>query len=83
MNWKELDVATRAGFIAGVVALVLLIVPPIALASALIAMGFSVVGWKRSHDSGDANPVAKWVVIASAALIVLVVAGSAIYATNT
>ncbi len=81
MNWQELDFPTRAGFIAAVVAVVSLIVPPIFLVSTVVAVGFSGVGWQRSRQRGQANPVAKYVVLASAALIVLIVAGNLIYRT--
>ncbi len=80
MNWQELDFPTRAGFIAGVMALIGLIVPPLAMASAVIAIGFSGVGWQRSRQRDDANPVARSVLLASALLIVLVVVGNAVYA---
>ena len=80
MNWQELDFPTRAGFIAGVMALIGLIVPPLAMASAVIAVGFSSVGWQRSQQRDEANRVARSILLASALLIVLVVVGNAIYA---
>ena len=81
MNWQELDFPTRAGFIAAVVAVVSLIIPPIFLVSAIVAIGFSAVGWQRSRQRGQANPVAMYVVFASVALIALVVVGNVIYAS--
>lgn len=83
MNWQQLDFPTRAGFIAGVMALIGLIVPPLSMAGAVVAIAFSGIGWQRSRKRGEANPVAKSVLLASAALIVLVVVGSAIYAAGS
>ena len=57
-----------------------LIVPPLAMASAVVAMGFSGVGWRRSRQRDQANPVTRSVLLASARLIVLVVVGNAVYA---
>lgn len=82
VNWPLLDFPTRAGFIAGVMALIGLIVPPLAIASAVVAIGFSGIGWQRSRKRGQVNLVAKSVLLASAALIVLVVVGNAIYAAG-
>ena len=83
MNWQELDFPTRAGFIAGVMAVIGLIVPPLSIASAVVAIGFSGVGWQRSRTQGQANPVAKYVLLVSTALIVLVVVGNAIYSSSS
>ena len=83
MNWQQLDFPTRAGFIAAVMALIGLIVPPLSITAAVVAIGFSGVGWQRSRKRGEANPVAKLVLLASAALIVLVVVGSAISAAGS
>ena len=79
MNWQALDFPTRAGFIAGVIAVLALIVPPLSIASAIVAVGFSGIGWQRSHQLEQPNPVAKVVVLVCVALIVLVVVGNVIY----
>jgi hypothetical protein len=79
MDWQQLDFPTRAGFIAAIMAVIGLIVPPIAITSAIVAVVFSGVGWRRSRRRGQANPVAKGCFLATTAIIVLVVVGSAIY----
>jgi hypothetical protein len=60
-------------------AVVGMIVPPLGITSALVAMAFSGVGWRRSHQRGEANPVARFCLLGSLALVVLVVGGSALY----
>ncbi|MEP1123644.1 MAG: hypothetical protein ABJH68_07120 [Ilumatobacter sp.] len=59
-----------------------LILPPPAIASAVVVIGFSGVGWRRARQRDEANPVAGSVLLASALLIVLVVVGSSIYAAT-
>jgi hypothetical protein len=83
MNWRQLDLATRAGFIAGVMALIGSTVPPFSMASAVVSIGFSGVGWRRSRKRDEANPVAKSVLLASTALVVLVGIGNAISAAGS
>lgn len=80
MQWQQLDQPTRTGFVAAVVGVVAVIIPPFSLASAVVAVIFSAVGWRRSHQRGEANPVARYSLLGSVALIVVVVVGSAIYA---
>lgn len=79
MDWQQLDVPTRVGFVATVMAVIGLIVPPIGVASAIVAIVFSGVGWRRARERGQTNPIALRCLIGSAALIVLVVVGNAIY----
>lgn len=50
--------------------------------SAVTAIGFSGYAWRRSHGRGEANRVARLCTIGCGALIVLLVAGSAVYAAN-
>lgn len=83
MNWQELDFPSRAGFVAGVAAVIMLIVPPLFMLCAVVAIGFSGIGWRRSRQRGSANPVARFVLLANTVLIVLVVIGSAIYAAGS
>ena len=64
---------------AGVVAVVGVLVPPISLASALVAIVFSGIGWRRARRRGEANPVAKFCLAACVALVVVIIVGSAIY----
>lgn len=60
-------------------AVVSLVVPPISLASALVAIAFSGVGWQRARHRGEANPVAKFCLAGCVALVGLVIMGNAIY----
>ena len=80
MNWSQLDFATRAGVVASVMALLGVLVPPFGIASALVAIAFSAVGWGRAHRQGNPNPVARFCLLGCLALIVLVVGGNAVYA---
>lgn len=79
MDWQQLDVPTRAGVVASIMAVVGMMAPPLGITSALVAMAFSGVGWRRSHKLGHANPVARFCLLGSLALIVLVVGGNALY----
>jgi hypothetical protein len=80
VDWNRLDFATRAGVVASVMALLGMIIPPLGIASALVAIAFSAVGWRRAHSRGNANPVARFCLLGCLALIVLVIGGNAIYA---
>ncbi len=55
------------------------IVPPISLASAVVAIAFSGIGWQRARHRGEANPVAKFCFAGCLALVVVIIVGSAIY----
>ena len=79
MDWKRLDVPTRAGFVASVMAVLGVIVPPISLASALVAIAFSGIGWQRARRRGEANSVAKFCFAGCVVLVILVIVGNAIY----
>ena len=82
MDWAQLDIPTRAGFLAAVMAVMSLLIPPISVASALVAIAFSAVGWARSRSRGEVNRVARLVVLAGVVFIGLIVAGNAIYSAN-
>lgn len=55
-------------------------VPPLGMASALVAIVFSGVGWRRAHSRGSTNPVARFCFLGCLALVALVIVGNAIYA---
>ena len=55
------------------------LVPPVSVASACVAIAFSGVGWQRSRSRGEVNRVARLCTIGCTALVVLVVVGSAVY----
>jgi hypothetical protein len=80
MEWKQLDLLTRAGFVATVMAVLGVLVPPVSLASALVAIVCSGVAVVRARRSATENRVAVWCLRVSIALVVLVAVGSAIYA---
>jgi len=77
--WKQLDLPTRVGFVASVVAAVGILIPPLSLLSAVVAIVCSGIGWQRAHRRQESNPVAKFCFVGCVALVVLVVVGSAIY----
>jgi uncharacterized membrane protein YidH (DUF202 family) len=79
MDWKQLDFPTRAGLVATVMAILGVIVPPISVASALVAIAFSGTAVARARRRQQPNPVARLCLLASVALVVLIVVGSAIY----
>ena len=79
MNWAQLDFPTRAGFVATTMAVLAVLVPPVSVASACVAIAYSAVGWQRSHRRGEANRVARLCTIGCTALVGLVVVGSAVY----
>jgi hypothetical protein len=79
VNWAQLDFPTRAGFIATIMAILGVLVPPTGLASACVAIAFSGVGWQRSRRRGESNRVARRCAIGCTALVVFVVIGSAVY----
>jgi hypothetical protein len=79
VNWAQLDFPTRAGFVATIMAVLGVLVPPVSVASACVAIAFSGVGWQRSRRRGEANLVARTCTIGCAALVGLIVVGSAVY----
>lgn len=78
--WKQLDLLTRTAFVATVIAVLGVVVPPVSLAGAVVAIVCSGVAVVRSRRSGAANRMAQWCLAVSTGLVVLVVVGSAIYA---
>ena len=82
MNWQELDGPTRAACIAAAIAVVGLLVPPLSVASAVVAIVCSGVGWRRSRKCGRNNAVAKAVLLSCTGLILLIVIGSALLAAG-
>jgi uncharacterized membrane protein YidH (DUF202 family) len=79
MDWKQLDFPTRAGFVATVMAVLGVLIPPISVSSALVAIAFSATAVQRAHRRRQSNPVAKICLSVSAGLVALIVIGSAIY----
>lgn len=82
MDWAQLDVPTRAGFVAAVMAVLSLIIPPISLASAVVAVAFSAIGWQRSRRKGERNRMARLVVLGGLSFIALLVIGNVIYSAG-
>jgi membrane-anchored protein YejM (alkaline phosphatase superfamily) len=82
MDWSQFDIPTRVAVVAAVVALLGLVIPPISLASAVAAVGFSAWAWQRSRSRGESNRAARLVCLGGLAFIALVVAGNAIYSAN-
>ena len=80
MNWQDFDVPTRVAVIATGTAVVALIVPPLFVLSALVAIGFSIVSWRRANARGDSTLAPKVLLLFNMALIALVMAGTIIYA---
>ncbi|MGF1600300.1 MAG: hypothetical protein ACFCVK_25945 [Acidimicrobiales bacterium] len=81
-TWQRLDFPTRAGVVATVLAVLGVLIPPIGVTSGVVAIVFSAVAAYRARGSRRSNPVAKICLAVSAGLIVLVVAGNAIYAAR-
>ncbi|MGZ8748431.1 MAG: hypothetical protein ACXWZ2_15835 [Mycobacterium sp.] len=79
VNWTQLDFPTRAGFIATIMAILGVLVPPASVASACVAIAFSGFGWQRSRRRGESNRVARLCAIGCTALVVLIIVGSAVY----
>ena len=80
MNWQRLDVCTRVGFAATAIAVIALVVPPISVASAVVAIVASGVGWQHADDNTPQRSVARTCLLTSGALLVLLVVGNLIYA---
>ena len=80
MAWRQLDVPTRVGAVATVMALAGVVIPPIGVTSAVVAIGFSATAVLRARRRNESNRVALICLIVSIAVIVLVVIGNAIYA---
>ncbi len=80
VDWRSLDVPTRVGLVATVVAVVLLIVPPLSVASALVAIVFCAVGARRARSAAESNRTASRCLAISSVLVVVVVAGNVLYA---
>ncbi|MEP7201935.1 MAG: hypothetical protein ABI894_04955 [Ilumatobacteraceae bacterium] len=83
MDWRQLDFPTRAAFVATVMALLGVLVPPISVASALIAIAFSGSAVHRARRRRERNRVALICLAVSGGLVVLVIVGSAIYSAGT
>lgn len=63
-------------------AVVSLLVPPISVASALVGVVSSGIGWRRARRRNESNRVAKFCLLGCTAFVILVVVGSAIYAAS-
>jgi hypothetical protein len=79
VDFKQLDFPTRAGLVASVTAILGVLIPPISVASALVAIAFSGTAWWRAHQRGEANPVARLCLLGCVALVTLIIVGSALY----
>lgn len=82
MDWQLLDLPTRVGLVATVIAVLAVVVPPVSVASALVAVAFSGAAVRRARGGGRQNRVAGYCLTVSIGLLVLVVVGSAIYASG-
>jgi ABC-type transport system involved in cytochrome c biogenesis permease subunit len=82
MDWKQLDFPTRAGFVATVMAVLGVLIPPISVTSAVVAIAFSGTALLRARRRQQSNPVAKFCLLVSVAFVALVVVGSAIYSAR-
>ena len=80
MEWKRLDLLTRTAFVATVIAVLGVVVPPVSLVGAVVAIACSGAAVVRARRSATENRVAVWCLRVSIGLVVLVVVGSAIYA---
>ncbi|MDH4144516.1 MAG: hypothetical protein OEY23_05030 [Acidimicrobiia bacterium] len=80
MDWAELDLPTRVGAVATIIAVLGLLVPPIGLASACVGGVVSGTAWRRSRRRGTSNRTASLCTIGCAALVVLIVVGNLVYA---
>jgi len=79
VDFKQLDFPTRAGLVASVTAILGVLIPPIAVMSALVAIAFSGTAWWRAHRWAEPNPVARFCFLGCVALLVLIFVGSALY----
>ena len=82
MNWQQLERGTKAAVVATVAAIVTLLVPPISMAIALLAIvlsGTAVIRYRGDHVQ---QRVARTCLDASTTLVALVIIGSAIYAAG-
>ena len=82
MDSRPLDSLTKAGLIAAVLAVPAILIPPIGVACALVALACSGAALYRARRAGARNRVALLSLAGSAGLIVLVLIGSAIYAAG-
>ena len=82
VDWRQLDFPTRAGFVAVVIAVLGVLVPPISVTIAVVAIAFSGTAVSRAHRRRERNRVALLCLAVSVGLIILIVVGSAIYAAG-
>jgi hypothetical protein len=57
-------------------------IPPIGVASAVVAVAFSGTAWLRARRAGESNPVARFCCVGCGALIAIILVGNAIFAGN-
>jgi hypothetical protein len=62
-----------------VIAVLGVLIPPISVMSALVAIAFSGAAWQRGRRRGESNPVARFCLLGCVALVALVIVGSALY----
>jgi hypothetical protein len=82
MAWRQLDVPTRVGVVATVIAVSGASIPPLGVASAVVAIGFSATAVLRGRRRNQSNRVALICLVVSIGLIVLIIIGNAIYAAT-
>lgn len=83
MDWRRLDFPTRAGFVATVMAVLAVVIPPVSVVSSVVAIAYSKTAVGRARRAGSANRVAVACLAVSAGMLVLIVIGSAIYAAGS
>ena len=79
MDWKQLDFPTRAGFVATVMGVLGALIPPLGVASALVAIAFSGTAALRARRRRRPNPVARLCLVVSIAVVLVILLGSAAY----
>lgn len=79
VDLKQFDFPTRAGLVASVMAILGVLIPPISVTSALVAIAFSGTAWHRARRRGESNPVARFCLFGCGALVVFIIVGNALY----
>jgi hypothetical protein len=82
MDWRGLDLPTKAAVVATAMAVLGALVPPLGVASAVVGAACSAVAVSHARRRGERNRVALICLVVSLAVVVLVVVGNAIYASR-
>jgi uncharacterized membrane protein YidH (DUF202 family) len=79
VDWAQLDLPTRAAFVATVIAVIAVVVPIFSVASSVVAVTYASVALTRARRRGEPNAVARWCLVAAVALVVVLVVGNLVY----